>query len=935
MKTALLKLFLILCAVVSLSSFVFTPTSHKVYAATKSYFYYKTNRPGVVGEGICETSEDKCNGSLQDRATYYGKRGKPTADTTQFQGSISGQTAYITVQDCTPSTGSIRIGTGNEKSIKINGDAGKVRITCQTQPPGGSESVGTKIARVQATFFTDANFEKHPKIGPVKFELRSVDGKTIIATKESPIQDHLGSSVPFEVDFQNIEPGTYQFCVPLLKTDCKTRTKTKGQILFVDFIGQAKDSFYTDVAGTEDGVTCESSGGSLSWIFCPVIEGLAEASDGIYNSFIQPLLETPGVDVGDDSTTRQVWDQMRLYGNIILVIGMLVVVFGQAIGGGLVDAYTAKKVLPRILIAAILLNLSLYIVAVIIDITNLLGRSLNDLIISPFEEIGQATYKIGDAAAGLGLTGMLLGAGGTGLLIAAGGLGIIIQFLLLFILLPAFLAFIGIMGTLILRMGIIQFLVIISPIAFALYCLPNTEKYFKQWWNLLFKTAMVYPIVAVIFAMTDVLFLTIGQANTGILGDVVKIVVLIIPLFLIPFAFKMSGGAMGAIYGAINNASAPGKNLLKGTRQKAMGRRLEDLKGGNLIRNAQEGTFGHKFNRALMGASLIGRAGFKPSLMRGNISSGMSARDRINRDKMLNDEEYVAKMDDDLSRAMSETNNADELRHYLTTNESTKGRYVGPGGQANLERDIGDAESMRKKYGNSSFRQAAWMRAVAGGTAFKEEEGSAAPWLAAAKIAGGNGAVLSDLVGQGKGLAMNAGRVEHGGAAFGKIMEVASKLRSGDMTMDQASAEITKGVIDSQGAGILSHSSMKPQAIRALIPEFQRRIDAAVTSGDPAQIDAELANVANLKDALSASAPQLIDEFEKGVMMHPVSATGTSGAPLTVSVSQALEARRGSEVFRARRREYPTVTEDERSRRPPAGPGGPSTTPPTTPETGL
>src|SRR3989344_104376 len=167
MKTALSKLFLTLCILVSLSSFVFIPTSNKVYAAAKNYFYYKSN-DSTVGEGICETSEDKCNGSVQDRNTaYYREKGKPTASTTQFEGTIAGQTAYITVQDCTPSIGSIRTGTSNEKPIKINGDAGKVGITCQAQPPGGNESADTKIARVQATFSTNGNFEKYPKIGPV------------------------------------------------------------------------------------------------------------------------------------------------------------------------------------------------------------------------------------------------------------------------------------------------------------------------------------------------------------------------------------------------------------------------------------------------------------------------------------------------------------------------------------------------------------------------------------------------------------------------------------------------------------------------------------------------------------------------------------------------------------------------------------------------
>ena len=275
-------------------------------------------------------------------------------------------------------------------------------------------------------------------------------------------------------------------------------------------------------------------------------------------------METPSVDVNTNSNTRKVWDQMRFYGNIVLIIAMLVIVFGQAIGGGLIDAYTAKKVLPRILVAAVLLNLSIYIVSVTVDITNLLGRSLNSLIIGAFDQAGQATFKINGSTSGLLGLGAIAGAGGSIWLLAVHA-GAVIQFLLVFILLPAILTFLAVMSTLIIRLGIIEFLIIISPIAFALYCLPNTERYYKQWWSLLFKTALVYPIVAVVFAMASVLALTINQTNGGLIGDLIKIILLVIPLFLIPFAFKMSGGAIGSLYGTLSGLSKKTSEAIKGS----------------------------------------------------------------------------------------------------------------------------------------------------------------------------------------------------------------------------------------------------------------------------------------------------------------------------------------------------------------------------------
>jgi len=89
-----------------------------------------------------------------------------------------------------------------------------------------------------------------------------------------------------------------------------------------------------------------------------------------------------------------VWSSFRLYGDIVLVIALLVIVFGEAIGGGVIDAYTAKKVLPRILIAAILINLSIYIVAALEDIVNIVGSGLDSLIRLPFQNAAAANSAI-------------------------------------------------------------------------------------------------------------------------------------------------------------------------------------------------------------------------------------------------------------------------------------------------------------------------------------------------------------------------------------------------------------------------------------------------------------------------------------------------------------------------------------------------------------
>ena len=94
-------------------------------------------------------------------------------------------------------------------------------------------------------------------------------------------------------------------------------------------------------------------------------------------------------------------------------------------------------------------------------------------------------------------------------------------------------------------------LIMTSPVAFALYCLPNTEAYFKKWWGLLLKTLMVYPIIVALIAMSQVMgiiFTSLNSSSTGPITSIMGLLAVAAPLFLIPFGFKISGGIIGSVY---------------------------------------------------------------------------------------------------------------------------------------------------------------------------------------------------------------------------------------------------------------------------------------------------------------------------------------------------------------------------------------------------
>lgn len=340
---------------------------------------------------------------------------------------------------------------------------------------------------------------------------------------------------------------------------------------------------------TDDTVDCESNGG-LAWILCPVITGISNAVDKIYSVFIQPLLVTSPVDINNSDPngdhTYAIWSNFRVYGDIFLVIALLVVVFGESIGGGLIDAYAAKKILPRLLIATVAINLSIYIIAFAVDATNILGNGLAGLIEQPFKSVaGGFHLQLGNGGAGIGIAALVASGGAiwsigsagaagavggaAGAAGAAAAVGVMLEFFLVFVLIPMFFIFIAIMATLLIRKALILLLILSAPIAFALYCLPNTEKYFRKWFELLTQTLLIYPIIAVLFALSNIMSVTLSKATgfSGALSDLMSIVALVVPLIIIPFSFKVAGGLIGRVSELAHGYGKRGVEGVKGSAQ--------------------------------------------------------------------------------------------------------------------------------------------------------------------------------------------------------------------------------------------------------------------------------------------------------------------------------------------------------------------------------
>lgn len=125
--------------------------------------------------------------------------------------------------------------------------------------------------------------------------------------------------------------------------------------------------------------------------------------------------------------------------------------------------------------------------------------------------------------------------------------------------------------TIILRQILIIALVIVSPLAMAAALLPNTEKLFRTWWSYLSKALVMYPLIVGLFAAGKIGGAILSSSAVGGAGvgdtaikSMMSFVAGIIPLMLIPSTFKIAGGALAGVYGAMRGAAGKAYNAMMG-----------------------------------------------------------------------------------------------------------------------------------------------------------------------------------------------------------------------------------------------------------------------------------------------------------------------------------------------------------------------------------
>ena len=142
-------------------------------------------------------------------------------------------------------------------------------------------------------------------------------------------------------------------------TNPDTSTTTPADTTDDENTEENTDEAANDTTATEqttDNPTCYDQVGGVGWLVCPGTGLLANIIDGAYGVLDNLLLVDP---IPNDPTSpiHVVWDYIRNITNLIFVLFFLAIIFSQLTGVG-INNYGIKRMLPRLVIAAILINLS-------------------------------------------------------------------------------------------------------------------------------------------------------------------------------------------------------------------------------------------------------------------------------------------------------------------------------------------------------------------------------------------------------------------------------------------------------------------------------------------------------------------------------------------------------------------------------------------------
>ena len=345
--------------------------------------------------------------------------------------------------------------------------------------------------------------------------------------------------------------------------------------------------------GEEEGKnSCGVDG--IGWLVCPLMSFAGSLGDASYSAISYFLSIDKGIFKDQENGgLEQAWKFFRDIANAVFAVIFLWVIFSQISNVG-VSNYGIKKILPRLIIGALLVNLSFYLCQIAVDLSNILGFSLKGVLEGAASKVGTQSAEVGT------FNTLIVG----GLTLAGVGL-----FIFLAVSIPTImallLALLVVLVILIVRQAAVILLIAISPLAFAAWLLPNTENLFKKWVSILRGLLIVFPVISLLYGagkLAGAVLAAVGTNDPNNPKETMQVAALaasILPLGATPFVLKSSLNSLGSFAGKLGG--------LSGLANKKLGSTIANKSRINDVKNAWKSRSARKLAERRSGNTKWGR----------------------------------------------------------------------------------------------------------------------------------------------------------------------------------------------------------------------------------------------------------------------------------------------------------------------------------------
>jgi len=483
------------------------------------------------GLDICDLSLTDSNGNA---SFLYGA----TASST---GAFA-QAVYQTEYGKTPPDGITLLDANGSDTFTIGQSTGEtlswnnLSYASNSYTVSGTDSSGTKKS---VTFYVY-------QPGPVA---PNASNYSLLASINSDKSLHILAMV------YNVPTNNVEFAAPIDKVALGS-TSTGGLCTTASEASCGPASIYSATVNNPTSACVTQSNIGLEWLLCPLVNSFDKAADSINGEIENQLNFNINQNLADNGPVHFAWSIIKDIASSLVVILLLVMVIAQAFGGGPFEAYTIRKMLPKLVVAVIAMQLSWDICKYFIELANAAGQGIASILTLPFT----------NSPGALTLNGILTKLSPSNFtatqaalpitFIALGFIGLVALPTTLVMLFGLLVGIFAALMVLLFRNVLIVALVLFSSLAFLAWTMNGTQNLWKTWRSNFGKLLMLFPvIISIIYVGRIFAWIAAGASGNGVVKWLTVIIAYFGPYFIIFKAYKWGGGLLSAAGNGINNAA--------------------------------------------------------------------------------------------------------------------------------------------------------------------------------------------------------------------------------------------------------------------------------------------------------------------------------------------------------------------------------------------